>query len=130
MVGEDCSHHPFRQHFQPRATQANDCKRVRLIPPHAGLSACDCNFTFAGKIMEKLQQLFAATILTFLLSVSAFAGDGVIWPMLTEPTPTPTPITTTNNASAAEGIMTTGATSADSVTEVALSLWQSVLALF
>jgi hypothetical protein len=130
MVGEDCSHHPFRQHFQPRATQANDCKRARLIPPHTDLSACDCNFTFAGKIMKKLQQLFAAAILTLLLSVSAFADEGIIWPMLTEPTPTPAPVATTTGSAEAEGIITIGVTSADPVAEVALSLLQSVLALF
>jgi hypothetical protein len=84
----------------------------------------ECNFTFAGKIMKKLQQLFAAVILTLLLSVSAFAGDGIIIIWVTEPPPS----VTTNNAS--EGIMTTGATSDDPVAEVALSLWQSVLALF
>lgn len=80
--------------------------------------------------MKKLHQLFAAAILTLVLSVSTFAVDGIISPMLTEPTPTPTPVTTTNNVSAAEGITTTGATSADPVAEVALSLLQGVLALF
>ncbi|HLL72610.1 MAG TPA: hypothetical protein VK363_14295 [Pyrinomonadaceae bacterium] len=128
--GENHSHHPFRQHFQSHATQANDCKRARLIPPHTGLSACDRNFTFAGKIMKKLQHLFASVVLTLVLSASTFAGDGLIYPWVTEPTPTPTPVATTNNASAAEGIITTGVTSSDPVAEVALSLLQSVLALF
>lgn len=91
------------------------------------LSACDCNFTFATKTMKKLQQLFAAVVLTLLLSASAFAVDGIIMPMLTEPPPPPV---TTNNASAPEGIITIGVTSADPVAEVALSLLQGVLALF
>ncbi len=78
--------------------------------------------------MKKLQQLFAAVALTLLLSVSTFAGDGIIIVMLTEPTPTPTPVTATNNS--AEGIIVTWHTSNDSATEVSLSLLQGVLALF
>jgi len=80
--------------------------------------------------MKKLQHLFASVVLTLVLSASTFAGDGLIYPWVTEPTPTPTPVATTNNASAAEGIITTGVTSSDPVAEVALSLLQSVLALF
>lgn len=80
--------------------------------------------------MKKLQQLFASVVLTLVLSASTFAGDGIIWPMLTEPTPTPTPVTTANNAAAAEGIILTWATSSDPVAEVALGVLQSVLALF
>lgn len=79
--------------------------------------------------MKKLQQLFASVVLTLVLSASTFAGDGLILPMITQPTPTPTPVTTTNNASGAEGIITTGATSADPVAEVALRLLQGMLAL-
>ena len=80
--------------------------------------------------MKKLQQLFATVMLTLLLSVSVFAVDGLIWPMRTEPTPTPVPVTTTYNEAEAEGIITMMSTAADSVTEVALSLLPSVLALF
>ncbi|HJR09118.1 MAG TPA: hypothetical protein VJ842_17800 [Pyrinomonadaceae bacterium] len=80
--------------------------------------------------MKKLQQLFASVVLTLVLSASTFAGDGTIWTMLTEPTPTPNPVTTTDNASAAEGIMQTGVTSSDPVAEIALGVMQSVLALF
>lgn len=80
--------------------------------------------------MKKLQQLFASVVLTLLLSASTFAGDGLIYPMITQPTPTPTPVSTTNNASAAEGIISPMFTSDDSATEVALSLLQGVLALF
>jgi hypothetical protein len=80
------------------------------------------------KIMKKLQLLFAAVILTSLLSVSAFAGDGIIIIWVTEPPPPPI---ATNNAPVAEGIMDAGsATSVDPVTEVALSVLPSVLALF
>ena len=78
--------------------------------------------------MKKLQQLFASVVLTLLLSVSAFAGDGIIQTWVTEPPPPP-PVAT-NNASAAEGVIWPMLTSNDSATEVALSLWQGVLALF
>jgi hypothetical protein len=78
--------------------------------------------------MKKPQQFLAAVVLTLLLSVSALAGDGVIYPMITQPTPTP--VTTTNNASASEGIISPMLTSNDSAAEVALSLLQGVMALF
>lgn len=79
------------------------------------------------KTMKKLQQLFASVVLTLLLSVSAFAGDGVIIAWVTAP---PQPPVTTNNAAATEGIMWPMLTSNDSATEVSLSLLQGVLALF
>lgn len=75
--------------------------------------------------MKKLQQLFASVVLALLLSISVFAGDGIIQPWVTPPPP---PVT--NGASAAEGIITIGATSSDPVAEIALSLLQGVLALF
>jgi hypothetical protein len=78
--------------------------------------------------MKKLQRLFATGILTLLLSVSAFAGDGIIIVWVTEPPPPP-PVAT-NNAFASEGIIELGVTSADPVAEVALSLLQGVLAQF
>lgn len=80
--------------------------------------------------MKKLQQLSVAVILTLLISVSAFAADGVIWPMRTEPTPPPPPVMATNNPPEAEGIIQTWATSSDTPAEVMLSLLPSVLALF
>lgn len=80
--------------------------------------------------MKKLQHLFGSIVLTLVLSASTFAGDGIIYPMITQPTPTPTPLTTTNNASASEGIISPMLTSNDSAAEVALSLLQGVLALF
>jgi hypothetical protein len=80
--------------------------------------------------MKKLQQLFTPVILSLLLSVSVYAGDGIITIGKGEPTPTPTAVTTTNNSAEAEGIITIGVTSSDPVAKVALSLLQSVLALF
>lgn len=78
--------------------------------------------------MKKLQQLFASVVLTFLLSITVLAGDGIILTGITEP-PQPPPIAT-NDESEAEGIILTGAKSTDTTTEVALSLLQGVLALF
>jgi hypothetical protein len=78
--------------------------------------------------MKKLQQLFASVVLTLVLSASTFAGDGTISPWVTPPPPPPSGAT--NNASATEGIIQTWLTSNDSASEVALSLWQDVLALF
>jgi hypothetical protein len=78
--------------------------------------------------MKKLQQLFAAVVLTLMLSASTFAGDGIILPMKTDPPPSATAPSTEAEA---EGIIHTGkAASADPVTEVMLSLLPSVLALF
>jgi hypothetical protein len=123
--GEDCSHHPFRAHFQSLAPQANYCKgrnlALQLFQPVVQLH-------LRRKIMKKLQQFFAAVVLTLLLSASTFAGDGIIMPWVTPPPP-PTPVAT-NNASATEGTITTWLASNDSTTEVALSLLQGVLALF
>ena len=78
--------------------------------------------------MKKLQQLFASIVLTLLLSVSTFAGDGVIITWNTEPTLPP--VTVISNEGEAEGVITTMRPATDPVTEIALSLLPSVLALF
>ena len=79
--------------------------------------------------MKKLQQLFASFVLTLVLSASTFAADGVIWPWFISPAPAP--VMATNNETEDAGIITIdGSESADPVTEVALSLLPSVLALF
>jgi len=81
--------------------------------------------------MKKLQQLFASVVLTLLLSISAFAGDGIILTMRTDlPSPPPPSSVTINNASAGEGIIIIMFTSADSATVIVLNLLQSVLARF
>lgn len=79
--------------------------------------------------MKNLQQLFAAIILTLLLSMSTLAGDGVIWPMKTDPPPPPPPAAATSNEAEADGTIHTGV-AVDPVTEVLLSVLPSVLALF
>jgi hypothetical protein len=81
--------------------------------------------------MKKLQQLLASVVFTLLLSISVFAGEGIIHTGKTDPPPPPpTSVMATNNEAEAEGIIHTGATSTDPITEVVLSLLPSVLALF
>lgn len=79
--------------------------------------------------MKKPQQLFASVVLTLVLSISTFAGDGTIWTMKTDPPPPP-PSVATKNAVEAEGIMATGRAVTDPVMEIVLGLLPSVLALF
>ena len=86
--------------------------------------------------MKSYRNALAALVLAFVFSTSAFAGDGIIWTGLTPPPPpqasgviytdrTPPPQT--------DGIIWTGkATSTpkgDALTEIALTLLQSVLSL-
>jgi hypothetical protein len=82
--------------------------------------------------MKKLRQLFAPVVLTLLLSISTFADDGIISTWKTDPPPPPpSSVGTTNNMAEGEGIILIGRSApADPVTEVALSMLQSVLALF
>jgi hypothetical protein len=79
--------------------------------------------------MKKLQQLFASVVMTLILTVSTFAGDGIITTWKTDSPPSSS-VVTTDNAAEDEGIITTWRTANDSVTESALSLLQGVLALF
>ncbi len=80
--------------------------------------------------MKKLNKLFASVVLSLLLSVSALAGDGIIWPLRTDPPPPPSSSVATNDESATEGTTETGETATDPATLIALNLLQSVLALF
>jgi len=76
--------------------------------------------------MKTLRQLCAMVVLTLALTASVFAGT--IHTGKTEPTPTPQPILQT------DGTIHTGVVEsepeADTVTEIALNLLQSVLSLF
>lgn len=82
--------------------------------------------------MKKLQMLFASVALTLLLSASAFAGDGIIEMGKNPPPPPPPSASSTSQSEAADtdGIILTGAPTADLVAEVASGLLQGVLALF
>jgi hypothetical protein len=81
--------------------------------------------------MKKLNKLFASVVLTLLLSASTFAGDGVIWPMRTDPTPPPpSSSVATNDESATEGTTETGETATDPATLIALNLLNTLLTLF
>jgi hypothetical protein len=82
--------------------------------------------------MKKIQQLLALVVLAVLLSASAFAG--VITIGKSEPPPPPpataSVATQQDTEAEAEGVMTTGVPSSEAVKEMALSVLQSVLALF
>jgi hypothetical protein len=89
-------------------------------------------FTSEERIMKKLQLLCASIAFTLLLSVVAFADDGIIQVGKTPPPPPPPSATSTAQGDAADtdGIITTGAPAVDPVAEVASALLQGVLALF
>jgi hypothetical protein len=80
--------------------------------------------------MKKLQMLTASVALTFLLSIAAFADDGTIETGKTPPPTPPASSTSQSDAADTDGVMTTGAPTADMVAEVASGLLQGVLALF
>jgi len=83
--------------------------------------------------MKKLQQLFAAVVLTILLSIAVLAGDGIIAPGIASPTPTPTSVTTastTTETTETDGIIVAWLTATDSDTGVALNLLNTLLTLF
>jgi hypothetical protein len=80
--------------------------------------------------VKKLQVLLATLALTGLLSVSTPAGvmtTGIAQP---SPTPTTSSAVTEDYEAEAHGTMSTGVESPEPLTEVAVSLVQSLLALF
>jgi hypothetical protein len=76
---------------------------------------------------QNCRKVIAALVLVLAFSSAAFADDGVIWPGITPPPPPPA--TTAAGTASADGIMQTGFTSTDPVTEAALTLIQIVLSL-
>ncbi len=74
--------------------------------------------------MKSYQNAIAALVLAIVFSTSAFAGDGIIWTDRTPPPPPPPQ---------ANGVIYTDiaapAPEADALTEIALTLLQSVLSL-
>ena len=80
--------------------------------------------------MKNLRTLGAALLLSLILALPAFAGH--IHTSIQDPEPSPTPTATTSETDANDvaGHIHTGVSSTDSLTEVALSLLQSVLPLF
>ena len=81
--------------------------------------------------MKTLRQLCVAVVFTLALAIPAFAGEIEI----TKTAPPPPPTATSNGdiQTGVTGQIETGsseATAADSATEIALNLLQSVLALF
>jgi hypothetical protein len=82
--------------------------------------------------MKNYRNALAALVLAFVFSTSAFADDGIMHTDKTSTAPTPTPTASSATQSrATDGIMVAELTpqAADTVTEIALSLLQSVLSL-
>lgn len=73
--------------------------------------------------MKNYRNAIAALVLAFVFSTSAYAGDGILWTGKTPPPPPPP----TN------GILWTGtaspASEGDALTEIALTLLQSLIPL-
>jgi hypothetical protein len=88
---------------------------------------------FRRKKMKKLQQFFAAAILTLALALSASAGDILCPGVIDQPPPQQSSVT---GDMSCPGVASTGEISGpgvvaiDPVTEITLSLFQSVLFLF
>lgn len=87
--------------------------------------------------MRKLNRTFAAIALIFTISTATFAGDGIIYGGFTGPQPTPTPAASqtsmTTDPATQPAVQITGSTQAasiDPLTEAALAVLQTVLALF
>ena len=74
---------------------------------------------------ENCRKALAALVLVLAFSSAAFADDGVIWPDRTPPPPA----TTAAGTASTDGVMQTGFTSTDSVTEAALTVIQIALSL-
>jgi hypothetical protein len=97
------------------------------------LTVLDYDLHLEEKTMKKIQLLCASVVLTLLLSVCAFADDGVILMGKDNPPPPPPPSassTAQSDAADTDGIMSTGAPVADAVREAASAVLQGVLALF
>jgi hypothetical protein len=83
--------------------------------------------------MKKLQMLTASVALTLLFSASAFADDGIILTGKNSTPPPPAPpasSTSQSDAADTDGVITTGAPTADVAAGIASGLLQGVLALF
>lgn len=79
--------------------------------------------------MKTLRTFCAACVLALMLAVPALA-DGHIETGIAPPPPAPAPTTTESGTSSVAGHIETGVAPTDPVTTAALSLLQSVLALF
>lgn len=80
--------------------------------------------------MEKVRQFCAAVVLVLSFAISAYAGQMTTW--VTEPPPPPPSASADGQMSTpvADPITTGSSEVADPVTQVALSLLQSVMSLF
>jgi hypothetical protein len=93
----------------------------KLKPDGTGFT----NYLKRKEEMKSYRNALAALVLTFVFSASAFAGDGAMWTGITPPPPPP-PVQ-------ADGAMWTGiaapAPEADTLTEIALNLLQTLIPL-
>lgn len=81
--------------------------------------------------MRNVRRLFGTTVLTLVLTQATFAGEGVIYPWLTPPPPPPSPTGTAHPAQTDDSAKSTGEDgTVDLMTEVTLSVVQTLLALF
>lgn len=85
--------------------------------------------------MKNLRYLSVTLILTLVLTNAAFAGDGIIWTGYAPPPPPPSTPSRTGVIDPAliasgEELKSEKQTTVDLATEIALSLVQSMLALF
>jgi hypothetical protein len=86
--------------------------------------------------MKSYRNALAALVLAIVFSTSAFAGDGIIWTDRTPPPPPPSTngiIHMDTTPPQADGVIWTDGTAStsegDTLTEIALTLLQSVLSL-
>jgi hypothetical protein len=83
--------------------------------------------------MKNYRTALAVLVLALTLSPLAHADDGIMWTGKAAPTPTPTAISTTQSLDT-DGIIHTDVAkpapqATDTVTEIALSLLQSILSI-
>jgi len=79
--------------------------------------------------MKTLRRLCATFVLTFMLALSAFAGD-IQTGVTATPPPPESQATTGQIETGVTGDIQTGVTATDPVTEIVLNLLQSLLSLF
>jgi hypothetical protein len=79
--------------------------------------------------MKTLRRLCATLVLILVLALSAFAGD-MSTTVVSSPPPTEQAMTQGDMSTTVAGDMTTGVIAIDPVTEITLSLLQSLLSLF
>jgi hypothetical protein len=106
-----------------------------LVGPEVPSPTITTIFNPEREIMKTLRKILAAAVLACVFSIAALAGDMSTGVAQSPPPPSVTGDMSTGNSATAEstvtGDMGTGAASTvDPITEIALSLLQTLLALF